>query len=267
MKCMFKSTITLPNGSVAQVECATAEELASVITSNIGVVTSITTVAETKTHHTINNKEVKKPYLLQGKVSNETTWSEKDIMSIADSLKETGARHGTIQDTVRHVRLNGDVKRSEWSVYVMVNRVKRYMFDGKVNGTGLSKYVKKILHANNITPGSQAVVKNHPAGKKKQVRWSNHDISEIGKIIQQNLHLKKGLSNLVGAYIKKNGDVKVRTVPTVYSTTSSIKQYLTGENSTRLVGKMKKALSAAGIYPSSQGTPVTITRINTPEEA
>ena len=262
---MFKSTITLPNGSVAQVECATAEELAGVITSNIGVITSITTVGELKSHHT--TKEVRKPYLLQGKSKDAVQWSERDVMLIVERLNETGAQHGTIGGIVKFMKTHGEQKRKEWAVYIMINRIKRYMFDGKVRGTGLQRYVVNILQSNSIQAGTKTQSRKTPTGKKHFVHWTDRDILGMGQIVHDNVSMVRGVSRLVGDYLKTNGDVKTRTDSTINSTVSDLKLYFTGKNSERTPKKMKRALTRAGILPIGHGAPITITRINTPEEA
>ena len=262
---MFKSTITLPNGAIIHVECENAVQLAGVLSMELGVVNSVSNEDE------VSQKKVEKMAFAsrvykRGKVFRQDNWSEKDIMLAVNRLIETGAQHGTVGETVKYMQKNGEQKRKKWATYVMVNRIKCYMFDGKTRGTGLSKYVVDILKAHGIVAGSSSKSRKTPAGKKKIEHWTDRDFVEISKIVRDNIH-GRGISTLVKGYIKKNGDTRVRSTPTIYSTTSSIKQYLTGENSTRLGPKMKGVLTRAGIFPVNMGTPVTITRINAPQEA
>ena len=272
MKCMFKSTITLPNGSVAQVESSSVDQLMAVLAANLGVIDAIEVVNQSatqqkvsKTHHT--TKEVHKPYLLQGKAPKGVQWSERDIMLIVERLNETGAQHGTVGETVKYVRKNGEQKRNEWTTYLMINRIKRYMFDGKVRRTGLQRYAVKILQNNGIQAGTKEQTRRTPKGKKHFVHWTERDILGIGKIVHDNTHMVRGVSRLVNDYLKKHGDVKTRSDSTIHSTVSDLKLYFTGKNSERVTDHMKRTLTEASLFPSDRGTPVTITRINTPEEA
>ena len=258
MKCMFKSTITLPNGAIVHVECETAVQLAGVLSMELGVVNSVSNadVLQKKAEKMVFAARVYK----KGKVFRQDNWSEKDVMLAVNRLIETGAQHGTVGETVKYMQKNGEQQRKEWATYVMVNRIKCYMFDGKTRGTGLSKYVVAILKANGIVAGSSSKSRKTPVGKKKFVHWTDRDIVEVGKIVRNNVGLTKGISNRVKEYVRNRADEKNRGDATLYSVTSDLKLYFLGENSSRITDKMKSVLTKAGVLPVNSGTPVAINR-------
>lgn len=279
---MFKSTITLPNGSVAQVESGTVDQLIKVLASNLGEINAIEVVNQSESQKGfVPPKQTLEKHLVSGTNSirnnyftaDITPWSKRDILLIANKLAETKAQHGTIGDTVKYVQQNADHKRKPWATYVMVNRIKRYMFDGKVRGIGLQRSAVKILQEAGIQAGAMTQKRLvAPAAPKKRkgrenVRWTEKDIISMGKIVRDNIHLRRGLTKLVRNYIKTEADNKNRTNHTLETTVSDIKLYFTGKNPDRIAGKMQEILEKNGILPVGQSVPVSINRISAPEEA
>ncbi len=116
---------------------------------------------------------------------------------------------------------------------------------GLDNVSKAPKTLSEAGEASNIT----ALLTKKKKYPRKTTPWSDKDITEIGRIVKNNLNLNSGITKYVQKYIRTNGDVRNRTEATLYSITSDIKSYLkTGEDKFASK-KIRGILNGAGITP------------------
>jgi hypothetical protein len=250
---MFKGNVTLENGKLSQFEYETAEQLVTILKGLEAVHVSPST----------NDTRVTPAVQPFAGLGMENAWTETEICFVAKELVATGGKHGTLKDTIKNV-LAVNRRRTSSSVYVMVTRVKLYLFAGKVRGTGISRHVKDTLKKNGYEPGSQVQIKginatqaakNGSPKKKKyapKAAWSDNDLVAIGNIVQSNITLQRGLSRMAMGYLKKAGDAKKYKASMVYNLVYEIKKYF-NRTGTHLGLHSMEVLKAHGLVPSVQG--------------
>lgn len=248
---MIKSNITLKNGEIIHFECDSAVEFGTIAKS----------IGSQEIQLTTNNDSRITPSKRRSPTSHEINhWSDHDILLAAKIVKETGLQDytkATLHRMIADIRRNADGQKvRNKGTYVMVNRLRQYFINGRVD-TGISRRTVAILKANGYQPGNGAVnsIKKN-TGREQRLRsssmlvqYSEQDIIRIGNLVNQNMNLRRGLTQKVYDYLRINGDKKDRTYATISSLVSAIHVYLNGGSPKAMSERFKQILDKAGVRP------------------
>jgi hypothetical protein len=208
---MIKSTIVLRGGTTVTVECASAGELGAVINS-----LDITGPRATESKNDVrivasNNSTV-------SRLRHFNAWSEHDILLVAKLVTAAGpndrsrAAMARLMTAVR--REATDQKHRNKGLYVMIQRIRQYLFAGDIRRSGIAQKTLSVLKQNGYFPAktSAGVIAVNAIKKRGHyVPYSKNDLVTIGKIIRLNLDKQNGLSALVHGYLKVHGENRERT--------------------------------------------------------
>ena len=265
---MFKSTIQFTNGTTVQLECETATQLTEVL---IGYDTGIVKAATLQPDTHLNRLET--PSTKQRRTSRtrtHATWTASDIMLIVNKLQETQGSESKA-DIIASVQKFGQIKRTSTSIYVMINRIQKYMSGKKHTRTGIAAITLRILKENGILPGSYALTPVSPRVQPSKRRfnpiWTAHDLTGTINAVRDSL-IQKWPSILprVKEYLQKYGDHKSRPDHYLSPFISQMKRFFTTGEQTYLSKQVRQILKDQELTPFDQGNPVPITRIHTPQE-
>jgi hypothetical protein len=231
---MLKSTITLKNGVVVNVETDSAEQFMEIL-NGFG-----TNVAHTNVYATTHSERIVEKKVAEPQHSNKFNWTERDLVEIATVV--TNLPRATHKEVVNNLPKDIVSRHEETSLRIMAGRIHRYLIGGKTTG-GISKSTIRTLKKNGF------VYKRQGAHKHPLVVWSDRDIVNIAKIVRSNIDTKDSMAAIVKKYIVADGDHKARTDATIYTMSGDLRRYLsTGDE--RMIGKkFLRVLKDAGVTP------------------
>ena len=238
---MFKTTVTLLNGSTVDVEFQTNSELVDFIQMFEG----IRPVAQKK----VSVAEPEKVVTKQTRLVGEGAWSEDDIMFIVERFNEVGPVADASKQVTEAYYSAG--RTHQIGAYSIVARIKQYMFNKKV-GT-LSQFVLKVLRKHKVQH-TKVKLQDGKVIRTKKMGYKVHPLTEkeilgIATLIQTNPHVHMGLSKLVKDWLDQNGSKNRHSITSIYSTTSNFKMYLRKGASQYLSEFAKNVLRENGIAP------------------
>lgn len=255
---MFKGTIKLKDGSVAEIECSTASELGEVLGSiSASQMTEIHLPASNSYKLTDIGKQgkrqVRHKVRTQGK---EDRWNEDEIVLMAKGIMEA-AQNGNLrthsykrakfQEILTTLQTfwdkNGLIPRSPASVYVAFGRTLRYLATGSKSG-GMSKSVTKALKANGYFPKSLkhaglqfrfgrgnnnkgTKASTQVKGKKPRVliAWPDQDVLALARIVKDSLDKNVSPNSAVREYMATRSNGPKRGKTSVHSMIVRLKRY------------------------------------------